>query len=115
MTPKPWRVLVADGDADVRHVVEDLLIGQGFEVRQAANADEAVLELRDGAFDVLLCHRELLRSGDGRVGLSAQELQPALRVVAMSAAGAQAGRDEADANLAKPFTRMQLVAALRPS
>jgi len=115
MTPKPWRVLVADSDADVRHVVEDLLIGQGFEVRQAANADEAVLELRDGVFDVLLCHRELLRSGDSRVGLSAQELQPALRVVAMSAGGAQAGRDEADANLAKPFTRMQLVAALRPS
>ena len=114
MTPKPWRVLVADRDADVRHVVEDLLIGQGFEVRQAANADEAVLELRDGAFDVLLCHAELLQSGDGRISRRVQELRPTLRVVAMSAGGAQVRGDDADSNLAKPFRRRELVAALRP-
>jgi DNA-binding NtrC family response regulator len=107
-------VLVADRDTDIRNVVEDLLLDYDFEVRQAANLDEAVRELRDGAIDVMLCHLELLRSGDGRLGRRAQELQPALRVVAMSAAGAQAESDEADANLAKPFTRSQLMAALRP-
>ncbi len=115
MTPQSCRVLVADRDADVRSVVEDLLFDQGFEVRQAANTDEAVLELRDGAVDILLCHLELLRSADGRLGRHAQELQPALRVVAMSATHTQAGSDEADANLAKPFTRSQLLAALQPS
>ncbi len=115
MESELWKVLVADRDADIRHVVEDLLIDDGFEVRQAADANEALLELRDGAFDVLLCHQELLRSGDGRLGRRAQELHPALRVVAMSAGGSQARSDEADANLAKPFTRSQLVAALRPA
>ena len=114
-TPQPWRTLVADRDEDVRNVVEDLLLDHGCEVRQAVNADEAVLELRGEAFDVLLCHLELLRSGGGRLGRRARELQPALRVVAMSAAGAQADRGEADANLAKPFTGQQLLEALRPS
>ena len=51
---EPWRVLVADADRDICSVVEDLLLGQGFEVRQAANSNEAVLELRYGTFDVLL-------------------------------------------------------------
>ena len=115
MTHQPCRVLVGDRDADVRNVVEDLLLNHDFEVRQAANTDEAMLELRNGDFDVLLCHLGLLRSEDGRLSRRAQELQPALRVVAMSAAGGQAGHGEADANLAKPFTRSQLLAALRPS
>ena len=46
MTPQPWHVLVADPDADVRDVVEDRLLDHGFEVRQAANMDEVVPELR---------------------------------------------------------------------
>jgi DNA-binding NtrC family response regulator len=109
------RVLVADHDADVRNVVEDLLFDQDFEVRQAESTDDAVLELRQGAFDVVLCHLQLLRSGNGLLARCTRELQPALRVVAMSSAGAQARTDEADENLAKPFTRSQLLAALRPS
>ena len=111
--PQQWRVLVADRDADIRSVVEDLLLDQGIEVRQAANTDEAVLELQGGAIDILLCHLDLLRSAGGRLGRRAKELQPTLRVVAMSAALAQA--EEADANLAKPFTRSQLMAALIPN
>jgi len=106
------RVLVVDMDAGVRSVVEDLLFDRGFEVRQAANQEFAVLELRQRVFDVLLCHLSLLRSAP--LQRCAQELRPTLWITAMSASGARARREEADANLAKPFTRLELVTSLRP-
>jgi CheY-like chemotaxis protein len=115
MTAGLWRVLVVDGDAEVRDVVEDLLIDRGFEVHQAADEDEAVSELHTNTFDVLLCHLTLLRSGHEQLCRSVHEVQPNTRVVAMSASGAHARRDEASANLPKPFTRLQLLEALRPS
>ena len=114
MKARTWRVLVVDGDAEVREVVEDLLLDQGFEVRQAANADDALLELRANAFDVLLCHLTVLRSVHGRFRRSVHELQPVPRIVAMSAIGAQARSDEASASLSKPFTRSQLLETIRP-
>lgn len=107
-------MLVVDADADVRNVVEDLLAGQGFEVHQAANPDEALLTLRLQACDVLLAPLPMLRARGGCLSRRARELRPAPWVVAMSAAGMRARRYEADATLAKPFMRTQLLAALRP-
>lgn len=114
MTLRVWRVLVVDADAEVRDVVEDLLFERGFEVRQAANAAEAVLELRANTFDVLLCHLPVLHSGHDPLRRRIREFQPTLRVVAMSATGARASSDEASVSLSKPFTRSQLLQALRP-
>jgi two-component system nitrogen regulation response regulator NtrX len=108
------RVLVVDGNAEVRNVIEDLLFDQGFAVRQAANPDDALLALREDAPDVLLCHLTLLRSRRGMLTRRVRELWPTLRIVAMSASGAQPRSDEASASLSKPFTRLQLLDALRP-
>jgi CheY-like chemotaxis protein len=109
------RVLVVDGDVDVRNVIEELLVDHGFEVSQAPSPDEAVAELRRAAFDALVCHLEMLRARDDCLARRARELRPALKVIAMSAGASRATRDEADANLAKPFTRAQLIAILDPS
>lgn len=108
------KVLVVDGDVDVRSVVEDLLADYGFEVRHAGSPEQAVLEMRREVFDILLCHLEMLYAADGRLTQEVRAREPKPRVVAMSAAGHQAASDEVDANLAKPFTRMQLLATLRP-
>ncbi len=76
MTPRTPKVLVVDEDADVRSVVEDLIFDQGFEVRQAPSADAAVLELRKGTFDVVLCHLRLLRSERVHLSQRLRELEP---------------------------------------
>ena len=115
MTSRMCRVLVVDGDEEVRNVIEDLLIDRGFEVHQAANADEAVLELRGNPFDVLLCHLALLRSVRSGLNQRVRALHPTPRVVAMSASGTPARSDEANASLSKPFSRSQLLDALRPA
>lgn len=115
MTTPTWSLLVADEDADVRSVVEELLLDRGFEVYQAASAAEAAGVLREMDFDTLLCHLELLRARGGRLGREARSLRPALWIVAMSASGGLATDHEAHANLAKPFSRAQLLAAVRPA
>jgi len=108
------KVLVVDGDVDVRSVVEDLLTDHGFEVRHAGSPEQAVLEMQREVFDILLCHLEMLEAGGGRLSQELQAREPKPRVVAMSASGYQAVSDEVDANLAKPFTRLELLATLRP-
>ncbi len=115
MTLRARRILVAEADAEVRSVIEDLLIDHGFEIHLAGNADDSALALRRDAFEVLLCHLPLLRAREGRLCQLVRELQPACRIVAMSASGAKARADEADTNLPKPFTRSQLLAAFAPA
>ena len=114
MTPRAWRILVIEGDAEIRGMVEDLLFDEGFEVCKAKDADSALLELIENSFDVLLCNLSLLRLEDGRLSRHVHKLKPTPRVVAMSASGAQARSDEANGNLPKPFTRAQLLEAIRP-
>ncbi len=107
------RVLVLDGDSEIRDVVEDLLFERNFAVRQAADVDQAVQEMQKGRFDVLLCHLALLESVRDHLSGCTPAVPPPPRVVAMSASGSRASSDRASANLSKPFTRRQLLEALR--
>jgi CheY-like chemotaxis protein len=113
------RVLVVDSDRDIREVVQDLLSGPHSEpeldVRTVGDPEAAVRALTGveaGEFDALLCHLPALRAKGGRLARQARALGPKLRVVAMSANGRRATEGEADANLAKPFSRAKLLAAL---
>lgn len=107
-------VLVIDRDEDIRAVIVDLLSGRGLEIELARNAAEGVQRLQDPAPRVVLCHLDLLREDEGLLLRRMRALAPRPHVVAMSASGLRAGRDEVDGNLAKPFTRRQLLAALSP-
>ena len=115
MHSEDWTVLVITDDADIRELVEDLLLEEGWSVHQAASMQSALRELRSHRFDALLCHLRVLRAEKGRLIREVRALQPGAHLVAMTASGPGAGSDEADANLAKPFTRAQLVEALYPA
>ena len=111
----PMRVLVVDADRDLREMIADLLLDAKVEVLEAGSADEALLLLRGEPVDVLLCHLPILRARGGRLRRRLSSLPAPPRVVAMSASGVRATGEEVDASLAKPFTRSQLLAALRLS
>lgn len=108
------QLLVVDADRDLREMVADLLLDQGFAVLEAETADAAMRVMQDQHLDLLLCHLPILRSDAGRLTRCARTLLPRARIVAMSAIGRAAAGHEADANLAKPFTRAQLLAILSP-
>jgi DNA-binding response OmpR family regulator len=105
------QMLVVDADRDIREMVADLLADQGIVVLEAEAADDAMRVMQDQHLDLLLCHLPILRA-DGQITRCARALLPPARVVAMSAIGGIAAGHEADASLAKPFTRAQLLAAL---
>jgi CheY-like chemotaxis protein len=106
------RLLVVDEDRDLREMVADLLLDSQVEVCEAQSADEALLRLRGERVDVLLCHLPILRAHGGRLLAGATSLPAPPRVIAMSASGLPQP-PEVDAHLARPFTRAQLVVALR--
>src|SRR5205809_1071438 len=48
------RVLVVDDDPQIRRVLRTSLIAQGYEVRDARNAEEALERVRDAKFDLII-------------------------------------------------------------
>jgi CheY-like chemotaxis protein len=106
------QLLVVDADRDLREMVADLLLDQGFEVVEAETADAAMRVMQGQHPDLVLCHLPILRSDAGRLTRCARALLPPARIVAMSAIGRVAAGHEADASLTKPFTRAQLLTAL---
>jgi len=107
------RVLVVDPDPDVREVVEDLLSDVDLEVRSTGDAEAAARALDVEPFDALLCHLPMLRAHGNLLIRRAHARGPKLRVVAMTAGDGLASHAEADANLAKPFSRAELLAGLQ--
>lgn len=107
------RVLVVDADPDLREMVADLLLDSQVEVVEAESADEALLALRGAHVDVVLCHLPILRARGGRLLRRLASLPDAPRRVAMSGSGERVRPGEVEASLCKPFTRAQLLAALR--
>ncbi len=110
------RVLVVDDEPSIRMIARIMLERAGYEVEEAADAREAwnALLLASKPFTAMLLDITL----PGRSGLDLlqdiHEAKPELRVILTS------GKDEddypnhgANAYLAKPFTRDQLVAVVQ--
>jgi two-component system cell cycle response regulator CtrA len=111
------RVLVVDDEPVVRAVARLLLERAGFAVEEAGGAGDALERVRSapGSFAAVLLDYTLPDRAGTDVLPELHRLAPGVRVVLTS------GRPEedlpghgADAYLAKPFTRDQLVAAVRP-
>ncbi len=117
MSQDAHTLLVIDRDEDVLAVIVDLLSDRDLAVDVAHDATEGVRRLHAARPAVVLCHVGLLHEDRGRLLRRVRSVAPRPHLVAMSASGLRAGRDEVDANLAKPFTRSQLLAAieLRPT
>lgn len=114
------RVLVVDDEPFIRTTVSMMLSLEGHQVETAADGEDG-LRLAAGQLpDVILTDLHMQRL-DGLALLAAVRANPALahtRVVLLTGEtaaelAARAG-PRADAELTKPFTRAQLLAALRP-
>jgi signal transduction histidine kinase/ActR/RegA family two-component response regulator len=115
------RVLVVDDDTDAREALALMLARSGASVKTAASADEALAELRSGAFDVLLSDLAM-PSRDGydlirRVRQAEDDRVRRLPAIAVSAFAREEERTRAIAcgfhiHVAKPVTPEELVGAV---
>ena len=115
-------VLIIEDDPCVRAVSRLILEREGFGVREAADGQEGLAAYLDERADVVLCDLVMpVRDGLGTIR-ELRRLRQDARVVAMSSVGRLALAGEAfevagalgaAGAIAKPFTRAELVAAVR--
>jgi two-component system, NtrC family, response regulator AtoC len=105
----PTFALVVDDERQVRDLVSNILRSEGWDVVEAASADEAISFTADHSFALVFCD-VMLGSGDGYEVLKRYQAdQPAARFVLMTGKGSAAGALDATAigafdYLVKPFS-----------
>jgi CheY-like chemotaxis protein len=111
-------IIVTDDDQDVRSVVADTLAEAGYAVHAAGNGHEALKVLRSREGIRLLLTDIVMPDMEGLELIKQTRRQhPGLKIIAMSGAGADkfntylmmAKSLGADAVLAKPFTKDELL------
>ncbi|HET7767368.1 MAG TPA: ATP-binding protein, partial [Chloroflexota bacterium] len=109
----PLRVLVVEDDPMVREVTAAYLHADGHSVALAANGDEALRQLDDGAFDLVVTDRAMPGMSGDRLARAVKERSPGLPVILLSGFGdlmRAAGETPSgvDAVLGKPVTGSRL-------
>jgi len=117
MRPIRQKVLVVDDKPALRQMVAGFLSGEGVEVLEATNGLEALLRIKRERPDVVMLDLRMPRLGGLEALRRIRILDPALKVVIMTA-NPQDIREQATALgaaavLAKPFERRELLQALR--
>jgi len=114
------RVMVVEDEKMVRELTKRILVGAGFRVSEAADAEEALARISDDTFDVVLTDVVLRSMSGPEMVRRLRERGLELRVVYMS--GYPADFVESRVQLAanevlvhKPFTAARLIQALRHS
>lgn len=106
---KPAKVLVVDDEAQIRRLMQELLMKRGHEVSCAATAEEAMAICRKQAFDIIFMDFGL--GGTDGIALARQirELQAGARVVLLSGypnidtIRREVQADNVDGFITKPF------------
>jgi signal transduction histidine kinase/CheY-like chemotaxis protein len=118
VTEAELRVLLVEDDTMVRELTKRILVGVGFRVTEAADAEEALRGAAEGPFDVLLTDVVLPGMSGPELSARLREQGRSFRVVYIS--GYPADFVESRVHLAgsellvhKPFTAAALVHALR--
>lgn len=102
------KILIVDDDQEMRRLLEDVLIREGFEVTQARNGSEALLRIQEVSYQVIVLDKIM----PGQSGLDIlpeiKRLQPEAQVILITAfgdreTGVEAIGKGATAYLAKPF------------
>ncbi|MEX3935151.1 PAS domain S-box protein [Paraburkholderia phymatum] len=111
-------ILVVDDDNGSREVVSELLTSMGYDVRQAADAEEGLRALMTGKTDVLLTDIALPGRSGVELARAAIERNPGIRIVFASGRDAPTPEEVGFdcKSLRKPFTIGQLhalIAAMR--
>jgi DNA-binding NtrC family response regulator len=111
------RVLVVDDDQAMREMLVSMLSDQGFDVRPAATAGEALTAAATCHFDVVFSDIQMPEKNGFELLRDLRAVQPDTPVVLMTAFGVAATLSQAmEAGafdcLIKPFGREELMAAL---
>ena len=107
------RVLIADDNPEIREILNILLSGEGYELEEAKNGDEAVIQIREKEFDLIILDimmpgmdgyhtcMEIRKSSNAPVLFLSAKTQEGDKMLGFSSGG--------DDYLAKPFSYNELV------
>jgi two-component system cell cycle sensor histidine kinase/response regulator CckA len=107
-------ILVVDDEKDIRSLVRRLAERAGYEVAEAADAEEALAVLNEGAPQLMLT--DIVMPGMSGLSLAAQAhvLRPGLPVIFMSGFTSQFQEElSGSVCLRKPFRAPELLAAIQ--
>ena len=112
------KLLIVDDDLHIRRLIGIYLRDAGFELTEAATGEEGLEIAQREPFDIVLIDLILPHYGGFRLCQKLKSAPSPPRVVITTGDASQHARDlaveaKADAFLAKPFTREQLLAALQ--
>jgi len=112
------RVLIADDEESIRHVLTELLSERGYEVRAVADGDEAARELAARDYDALVTDVRMPRLNGLDLIRAAQSISPETTIIVMSAYGShdlaiEALKAGAYDYLGKPFRPDEVLLVLR--
>jgi CheY-like chemotaxis protein len=106
-------ILVVDDDATIRNILVQVLKLQGYDVLAATNGVEAFELCEHRAFDVLITDLMMPLMGGRELIQKARLLQPALRVICLSASFSEAWLDLSVLFLPKPFSLRSIVSLVK--
>jgi two-component system, NtrC family, response regulator AtoC len=112
------RVLIADDEESIRHVLSEMLNERGYEVRAVADGEEAVRELSSRDYDALVTDVRMPKMNGLDLIRVAQTVSPETTIIVMSAYGShdlaiEAMKAGAYDYLGKPFRPDEVLLVLR--
>src|SRR5258705_12868881 len=112
------RVLIADDEESIRHVLSEMLNERGYEVRAVADGEEAMRELSSRDYDALVTDVRMPRMNGLDLVRAAQAASPETTIIVMSAYGShdlaiEAMKAGAYDYLGKPFRPDEVLLVLR--
>jgi CheY-like chemotaxis protein len=115
------RILIVDDEPDILVILERMLRKLNHETVLAVNGREAVRRLEEGPVDLIITDLIMPESEGIETIAAVRKRWPGVKIIAMSGGGRQspmpylavAATLGADATLAKPFERSDLVDALQ--
>jgi DNA-binding NtrC family response regulator len=118
VTPASKRLLFVDDEAGIRNTLPAILRRYGFSITVAASVEEAISQMRQREFDLLLCDLNIEREADGYTVVRAiREINPNCIAIILTAypgmetaiEGIHLGIDD---YIVKPTRTEELVAVL---
>ena len=81
------KVLVADDEPHVRHILTQQMRQSGFDVSEAANGSDAIAMIKENSFDLLIADIVMPDKDGLEVIMFVEEHHPQTRIIAVSAPG----------------------------
>ncbi len=111
------RVLVADDDAEMRAVLEDMLETSGYDIVLAVDGADAVEKFKTREFDIVVTDLAMPRLNGLQVARVCKRLKPSVPVLVITGWGIMVSGDEmaengVDALLSKPVRKVDVLGAL---